>query len=61
MVLTEQISLPSNDELTIPEINLSTSALRAGAFHLGKACENENNVNITKPNLSENYVINPNI
>jgi hypothetical protein len=46
MVVTNDVKLPSNEELTVPvEIKLSGAALRAGAFHLGKYCENENNVN----------------
>lgn len=44
MVLTEDISLPSDEELTVPEVNISGAALRAGAFHFGKACEYVNNV-----------------
>ncbi|XP_067629701.1 NADH dehydrogenase [ubiquinone] 1 alpha subcomplex subunit 8 [Eurosta solidaginis] len=43
MVITNNIALPSDEELTVQELNLSTSALRAGAFHLGKQCENHNN------------------
>lgn len=46
MVLTNDVYLPSEEELTVPEVNLSGPALRAGAFHLGKACEAENNVSI---------------
>jgi hypothetical protein len=36
--------LPNDDELTVPEVNLSSASLRAGAFHMGKQCENQNNV-----------------
>ncbi|XP_017468670.1 PREDICTED: NADH dehydrogenase [ubiquinone] 1 alpha subcomplex subunit 8 [Rhagoletis zephyria] len=43
MVITNDITLPTDEELTVQELNLSTSALRAGAFHLGKQCENQNN------------------
>ncbi|XP_029732352.1 NADH dehydrogenase [ubiquinone] 1 alpha subcomplex subunit 8 [Aedes albopictus] len=43
MVLTNDVYLPNDEELTVPEVNLSGPALRAGAFHLGKACEAENN------------------
>ncbi|CAG9806444.1 unnamed protein product [Chironomus riparius] len=35
--------LPAEEELTVPEVNLSSASLRAGAFHLGKYCENQNN------------------
>lgn len=44
MVITNDVKLPTNEELTTTEIHLSGAALRAGAFHLGKHCENENNV-----------------
>lgn len=44
MVVTSDIHIPSDEELTVPEVNLSGAALRAGAFHLGKFCEKENNV-----------------
>lgn len=46
MVLTNDVYLPTEEELTVPEVNLSGPALRAGAFHMGKACEAENNVSI---------------
>lgn len=36
--------LPTDEELTVPEVNLSSASLRAGAFHMGKYCENQNNV-----------------
>lgn len=43
---TFDVNLPGDDELTVPEVNLSSPALRAGAFHMGKYCENHNNVSI---------------
>lgn len=43
MVVTKDTFLPTEEELTVPEINLSGPALRAGAFHLGKYCEAQNN------------------
>lgn len=43
MVLTKDITLPTDEELTVEEVNLTGAALRAGAFHLGKFCENQNN------------------
>jgi hypothetical protein len=46
MVLTKDVELPQVDELTVPEINLSTPFLKAGAMHLGKHCEDVNNVKI---------------
>ena len=36
--------LPTEEELTVPEVSLSSASLRAGAFHMGKYCENQNNV-----------------
>lgn len=44
MVLTKDLHLPEESELTVEEINLSQSTLRAGSFHLGKYCEQANNV-----------------
>lgn len=46
MVFTEEQYLPTEEELTVQEVNLSGPALRAGAFHLGKSCEWENNVRL---------------
>uniref|UniRef100_A0A1B0FGT5 Uncharacterized protein n=1 Tax=Glossina morsitans morsitans TaxID=37546 RepID=A0A1B0FGT5_GLOMM len=39
MVVTNVVSLPTEEKLTVTELNLPTAALRAGAFHLGKSCE----------------------
>lgn len=44
MVITLDHELPSEDELTVPELKLSGPALRAGAFHLGKYCQDTFNV-----------------
>lgn len=44
MVLTKDLILPSEEELTVQEVEISTPGLRAAAFHMGKACENANNV-----------------
>ena len=44
--------LPNDEELTVPEVNLSSPALRAGAFHMGKYCENQNNVIIHYDTIS---------
>jgi hypothetical protein len=41
---TFQVELPTEEELTVPEVNISSPALRAGAFQLGKYCEAQNNV-----------------
>lgn len=46
MVVTNNVVLPEDSELTVEEVNLSTATLRAGSFHLGKYCENQNNVSI---------------
>lgn len=49
MVLTADVTLPEESELTVQEVNLSGSTLRAGSFHLGKYCEQQNNVCIFSP------------
>ncbi|XP_066972513.1 NADH dehydrogenase [ubiquinone] 1 alpha subcomplex subunit 8 [Macrobrachium rosenbergii] len=40
---TKDFELPAEEELTVQEINISTPYLKAGAFHLGKHCEEQNN------------------
>lgn len=47
MVVSHDVTLPTEEELTVQEVNLSGPALKAGAFHLGKACEFENNVRLS--------------
>ncbi|XP_076037795.1 NADH dehydrogenase [ubiquinone] 1 alpha subcomplex subunit 8-like [Oratosquilla oratoria] len=42
-MFTKDFELPSDEELTTEELNISTPALRAGAFHMGKECEAERN------------------
>lgn len=44
MVITSNTTLPEEADLDVQELNLSSAALRAGAFHLGKQCETANNV-----------------
>lgn len=44
MVVTKDVVLPEESELTVNEVNLSASTLMAGSFHLGKYCEQANNV-----------------
>lgn len=44
MVVTNSISIPSDEELTVQEVNVSGVVLRAASFHLGKYCEFANNV-----------------
>lgn len=46
MGITDDVWLPTEEELTVPEVPLSGPALKAGAFHLGVACEFENNVRL---------------
>ncbi|XP_026756005.1 NADH dehydrogenase [ubiquinone] 1 alpha subcomplex subunit 8 [Galleria mellonella] len=43
MVLTADVHLPEESDLTVPEVNLSGPTLIAGSFHLGKYCEQANN------------------
>jgi len=43
MVITKETYIPSDEELTVQEIDMSTSFLRAGAFFVGKQCEIQNN------------------
>lgn len=44
MVISSDINLPTEEELSVQEVNLSGPALRAGSFHMGKYCEYQNNV-----------------
>lgn len=44
MVVTKEVALPEESELTVNEVNLSAATLMAGSFHLGKYCEQANNV-----------------
>ncbi|GIY46378.1 NADH dehydrogenase 1 alpha subcomplex subunit 8 [Caerostris extrusa] len=41
MPFTESFYLPTNEELTVPEINVSTPTLKAGAIHFGKYCDEQ--------------------
>ncbi|XP_066259497.1 NADH dehydrogenase [ubiquinone] 1 alpha subcomplex subunit 8 [Euwallacea similis] len=43
MTISDETTLPTDEELTVQEVNISGPALKAGAFHLGKVCEYENN------------------
>jgi len=43
MVLTEDVHLPTYDELTVQEVNVSTPYLKAASLFLGKHCEAVNN------------------
>ncbi|XP_045623799.1 NADH dehydrogenase [ubiquinone] 1 alpha subcomplex subunit 8-like [Procambarus clarkii] len=42
-MFTKDFDLPTEEELTVEEINVSTPALKAAAFHLGSVCETQNN------------------
>lgn len=39
------IEIPSDEELTIQELDLNWPVLQGAAFYMGKACEWHNNVN----------------
>ncbi|XP_064471759.1 NADH dehydrogenase [ubiquinone] 1 alpha subcomplex subunit 8-like [Ornithodoros turicata] len=41
MSFTEDYVFPSDSELTVEELNISTPALRAGAYHFGKYCDEQ--------------------
>jgi len=43
MVATKKVEIPSDEDLSVQDVNLSVSSLRAGAFQMGKMCEQENN------------------
>lgn len=47
---TLDVYLPPDEDLTVEEVNLSSPALRAGAFHFGKYCENQSNVSLNQHN-----------
>lgn len=42
MVITKDVYLPSYEELDVEEVELGGHVLRAGAFHFGKYCEQQN-------------------
>ncbi|XP_069954150.1 NADH dehydrogenase [ubiquinone] 1 alpha subcomplex subunit 8 [Cherax quadricarinatus] len=42
-MFTKDFFLPTEEELTVQEVNVSQPALRAAAFHMGKTCETPNN------------------
>ena len=43
MVFTKSFQFPSEEELTTEECPLGTPYLKAGAVHMGKHCEAQNN------------------
>lgn len=54
MVLTADVYLPEESDLTVQEISVSSPTLFAGSFHLGKYCEYANNVSYIALLLAEN-------
>lgn len=51
-MITKNFPLPSEEELSVEEINLGTPSLRAGSFHLGKYCEHPSKVRLCLNNSS---------
>ena len=45
MVLTNDLELPSYEELTVPEVRLSSPILRASGVYFGKYCDEISKVN----------------
>jgi len=43
MVVTKETTLPTDEELTVQELNVGFPVLQAAAFHIGKYCEYHNN------------------
>ncbi|XP_054277340.1 NADH dehydrogenase [ubiquinone] 1 alpha subcomplex subunit 8-like [Macrosteles quadrilineatus] len=43
MVVTKNTTIPSDEDLTVQEVDVSGVVLRAASFHLGKYCEDVNN------------------
>ena len=50
MVITNAFKLPTEEELDVPELNVTAAALHTGAFHLGKYCEDQCKVSTLRPN-----------
>lgn len=44
MSLSNNAYLPSNEELYVPPLNLTSPVLKAGAIHFGSYCKKESNV-----------------
>lgn len=42
--LDPSVQLPTKEELTVPELNVSSPVLKAGAHHFGKFCDHESKV-----------------
>uniref|UniRef100_A0A1E1WYX1 NADH dehydrogenase [ubiquinone] 1 alpha subcomplex subunit 8 n=1 Tax=Amblyomma aureolatum TaxID=187763 RepID=A0A1E1WYX1_9ACAR len=41
MPFSDEYEFPSDSELNVEEVNISTPALRAGAYHFGKYCDEQ--------------------
>lgn len=57
MGISDDVWLPTEEELTVQEVPVSGPVLKAAAFHLGKACEFENNVRRLYTLLSNQYLL----
>ena len=57
MVFTADFEFPTDEELTVQELDVSTSVLRAASNHLGKACEFESLVIFLI--ISDLYIFDP--
>ena len=44
MPFTNETYLPSYEELTVPEIEITSSVFRAAAHHMGKYCDEQSKV-----------------
>lgn len=51
MVLTKNTQFPSDEELTVQEINVSWPLLLAASAYIGKKCEWPNNVSFSSSAL----------
>lgn len=45
MTATNETYLPTYEDLYVPPLNLTSPALRAGAFHFAQFCDVESKVN----------------
>ncbi len=43
MVVTMKTPLPTEEELSVQDVSIGSAYLKAGAHHLGKYCEPQNN------------------
>ena len=52
MVFTHDDYLPTEEELTVPEITMTSAPLKAGAIYFGKYCDDYCKVDLYKNKLS---------